>query len=106
MQRHINQPFDLSELAALHCVSERTLSRRFKKAQGISPHDYLQRLRLEHTRLLLETTNLTVEQLVERVGYSNASSLRRLFANAMGMSPRAYRQHYKAQREADAESPA
>lgn len=91
MQRHINQPLDLASLAALHCVSERTLTRRFSKALGVSPSVYLQTLRLEHTKLLLETTQLNIEQIVERVGYTNASSLRRLFRKALGMSPREYR---------------
>ncbi|MGB0466521.1 MAG: GlxA family transcriptional regulator [Pontibacterium sp.] len=91
MQRHINQPLDLVSLAQLHCVSGRTLSRRFKKALGLSPSEYLQKLRIEHTKLLLETTSLTIEQIVEKVGYSNASSLRRLFRTALGLSPREYR---------------
>lgn len=91
MQRHINQPLDLESLAALHHVSERTLSRRFKKALGVPPSEYQQSLRIEHTKLLLETTNLGIEQIVERVGYSNASSLRRLFKKSLGMSPREYR---------------
>ena len=91
MQRHISQPLDLESLANLHCVSERTLSRRFKKALGVNPSEYLQKLRIEHTKLLLETTSLNIEQIVERVGYSSASSLRRLFRNALGLSPRDYR---------------
>ncbi len=91
MQRHIAQPLDLASLAELHCVSERTLSRRFRKARGITPTEYLQQLRLEHTKLLLETTQLNIEQIVERVGYSSASSLRRLFQKALGCSPREFR---------------
>lgn len=95
MQRHMTQPLDLKALAELHHVSERTLSRRFQKAHKMSPSEYLQKLRLEHTKLLLETTNLNIEQLVERAGYSSPSSLRRLFKNTLGLSPREYRSQLK-----------
>lgn len=95
MQRHISQPLDIQSLAALHCVSARTLSRRFRKAHGISPLEYLQNIRLQHVQLLLKTTSLSIEQLVERVGYNSASSLRRLFKKELGVSPREYRQQHK-----------
>lgn len=90
--RQLANPLDMEALASLHAVSVRTLSRRFKTANGVSPSEYLQNLRFEHTRLLLETTNLSIKQLMERVGYSSQSSLRRMFQKKLGMSPRAYRQ--------------
>ncbi len=91
MQRHISQPLNLKALAALHHVSERTLSRRFQAAHHLSPREYQQQLRIRHTRILLETTDLSMDQLAERIGYNNASSLRRLFQKSVGMSPRDYR---------------
>ena len=91
LQRDIQQKINLDELAAMHSVSARTLSRRFKKANGVNLSEYQQRLRLQQTKLLLETTSLTIEQIVERIGYSSQSSLRRLFQKELGMSPREYR---------------
>ncbi len=95
IQRHLSRPLDIEALASAHAVSVRTLSRRFKNANGISLGDYLQKLRLEYCCQLLETTSLSVEQLVERVGYSSQSSLRRLFRKQLGMSPRQYRQRHR-----------
>lgn len=92
IQRYISQPLDMSALAAHHAVSVRTLTRRFKKANGVNISQYLQNLRLEFTKQLLQSTNLSIEQVVERVGYSSQSSLRRLFQQKLGLSPRAYRQ--------------
>lgn len=92
MQRQLAHPLNMEALASLHAVSVRTLSRRFKAANGVSPSEYLQDLRFEHIRLLLETTNLSIEQLMERAGYTSQSSLRRLFQKKLGMSPSAYRQ--------------
>ncbi len=91
LQRDVSQKLKLEALAKMHAVSARTLSRRFKKANGINLSDYHQRIRLEQTKLLLETTNLSIEQIVERVGYSSQSSLRRLFQKELGVSPRTYR---------------
>ncbi len=92
LQRNIAQPINIDALASLHSVSPRTLSRRFKKAHAKSLSAYLQDLRLEQTKLLLENTNLSIEQVVARVGYSSQSSLRRLFKKLLGLSPRQYRQ--------------
>ncbi|MCP4234843.1 MAG: AraC family transcriptional regulator, partial [Aestuariibacter sp.] len=50
-------------------------------------------------RLLLETTNLSIEQLVERVGYSSQSSLRRLFQKQLSLSPSAYRIQHRTDTE-------
>ncbi len=91
LQRDISQKLNMEALAKMHSVSLRTLSRRFKKANGISLSDYHQRIRLEQTKLLLETTSLSIEQIVERVGYSSQSSLRRLFNKELGLSPSNYR---------------
>lgn len=92
LQRNIAQPLDMEQLASLHSVSSRTLSRRFKQANGVSLSGHLQELRLGQTKLLLENTSLSIEQIVVRVGYSSQSSLRRLFHKKLGLSPREYRQ--------------
>jgi len=101
MQRQLATPLDMESLANLHAVSVRTLSRRFKKANGVSPSEYLQNLRFEHIRLLLETTSMSIEQLMERVGYTSQSSLRRLFQKRLGVSPSAYRQLRLGKAESD-----
>lgn len=95
LQRDISQKLNMEALAKMHSVSLRTLSRRFKKANGINLSDYHQRIRLEQTKLLLETTSLSIEQIVERVGYSSQSSLRRLFNKELGLSPSNYRQQHQ-----------
>ncbi len=92
LQRHLSESLDMQALARRHAVSIRTLSRRFKAANGMNLSEYQQHLRLEHSKLLLETTNLSIEQLIERVGYSSQSALRRLFQKQLGISPRQYRQ--------------
>lgn len=84
---------------ALH-VSYRTLHRRFHAATGMPPLTFLQSLRVEQAKALLEGTRLSLEQIVERVGYSDASAFRRLFVRQAGLSPAQYRQRF--QRPVDA----
>ena len=79
---------------ALH-VSYRTLHRRFQSATGMSPLAYLQDLRVEQAKEMLECTSLSLEQIVGKVGYSDVSAFRRLFARRAGLSPMQYRQRFR-----------
>lgn len=95
LQRDISQKLSIKDLAQMHSVSTRTLSRRFVAANGISISDYQQRLRLEQTKLLLSTTSLSLEQIADRVGYVSQSSLRRLFQKELSLSPSEFRKRNK-----------
>ena len=79
---------------ALH-VSYRTLHRRFRAATGVPPLSFLQSLRIEKAKKLLEGTRLSLEQIVEQIGYSDASAFRRLFLRQVGLSPAQYRQRFR-----------
>ena len=68
-------------------VPERTLKRRFKAATGSSLIEYLQNLRIEEAKQLLESTALPVEDVSERAGYSDSSFFRRLFKRLTGLTP-------------------
>lgn len=94
MQANLAQPFSLDALAAQVQVSPRTLVRRFQQATQESPVTYLQALRVETAKRLLETTNLNFEEIVARVGYSDLSSFRRLFKRHTSLSPRDYRRRF------------
>lgn len=72
----------------------RTLLRRFRKATGHTPLEYAQSLRVESAKRLLETTDRTVEDLAEAVGYADPASFRRLFKARTGLTPGAYRRRF------------
>lgn len=105
VQKHLlkslAQPFALEELAAQFHLTKRTLLRRFKAALNDTPLNYLQRLRVEHAKRLLETTNMPVEQIVLQVGYEDMSSFRKLFLNYTELSPSQYRQKFMQQNDFD-----
>lgn len=83
----------VSDLARLHCMSERTLMRRIQAATGKSPSTLIQFVRLRRARMLLETSRLSVDRVAERVGYRDSTALRRLMRKAFGATPRQFRQH-------------
>lgn len=84
-----------SQLAAMLNVSYRTLHRRFHSATGLPPLAYLQALRVEQAKELLESTRSSLEQIVEQVGYQDVSAFRRLFSRSTGLTPAQYRQRFK-----------
>ncbi|MGA9913385.1 MAG: helix-turn-helix domain-containing protein [Paraburkholderia sp.] len=81
----------LAELAAQFCMSERTFTRHVRAATGRSAQDLLQSVRLGRARMLLATSRMTVEQIAEQVGYSDATALRRMMRKLVGATPRQFR---------------
>jgi transcriptional regulator GlxA family with amidase domain len=91
MQVNLRESFSLDDLAERFALSKRTLIRRFKQAVGDTPVNYLQRLRVEEAKRLLETTPAPLEEIVARVGYGDVSTFRKLFQQLTQLSPKAYR---------------
>lgn len=95
LEGHLHVKLSLEDVAHKHNMTERTLLRRFKNACDITPWQYLQSLRIEHARKLLETTNMQLEKIVNAVGYEDMSSFTRLFKKITGLSPSQYRAKFK-----------
>lgn len=81
----------IAELAAHFCLSERTLARHVRAVTGRSPLALLQSVRLNKARMLLENSKLSVTEVAARVGYGDATALRRLMRKATGATPRQFR---------------
>jgi transcriptional regulator GlxA family with amidase domain len=95
MEAAIQDSRPLSALAAELAVSERTLNRHFKQAVGMSPLEYLQTLRVEIAKQLLEDATIGVEEICLRVGYADMSTFRMLFRRKTGFSPREYKRQFQ-----------
>lgn len=78
-------------MAAHGRLTGRAFLKRFKRATGLSPIEYVQVLRIEEAKHLLETTDLPLDEIAADVGYAEPSSFRRLFRRMVGLSPSAYR---------------
>jgi len=95
LQRELHRELSIAELAQ-HCgTSERSLLRHFRQHYDSSPLAHIQHLRVERAKALLETTLLSFEEIVERCGYSDASSFRKLFKRATSLTPADYRERFR-----------
>lgn len=81
-------------------LPERSFNRRFFRATGQSPMDYVQSLRLEEAKQVLETTDLPIEAIAHDVGYEDSSSFSRLFRRKTGITPAQYRKRFASLRQA------
>jgi transcriptional regulator GlxA family with amidase domain len=81
----------LAEAAASMLVSERTLIRHFKKKLGITPHAYLQGIRIDCAKDMLRETSLRISKVAERVGYADVAFFQQVFRDHVGVSPTVFR---------------
>jgi transcriptional regulator GlxA family with amidase domain len=77
-------------------LTARTFSRRFVVATGYSPSDYIQTLRIEEAKHLLESTSIPMDDIGAQVGYEDPASFRRAFKRIAGVTPARYRMRFQA----------
>lgn len=96
IESHYHEDLQVESMTRKAGMSRRTFERRFKNATGYSPCSYLQHVRVESAKLMLEAGADTFEQITCRVGYEDTSSFRRIFQKTTGLSPSSYREKFKA----------
>lgn len=94
LHEHYAEPATLADLASRVHLSPRQLQRRFTGALAEPPLQYLQRVRIEASRKMLERGAVNLSHLAEQVGYQDVSSFSRLFKRHTGLSPSHYRQRF------------
>jgi transcriptional regulator GlxA family with amidase domain len=93
--QNYDRPDIVSELVGQSGLPKRTFDRRFRAATGYSPLAYIQTLRIEEAKQLLETSTTAVEAVGRQVGYEDSASFRRLFRRLAGMPPGDYRRKFQ-----------
>ena len=88
---YTNPELNTTGIANLLGVNLSQLSRAFKQAKNINLSEYIQSLRLAEAKRLLRETELSVETVAERAGFSNAKAMYRTFEKKEGMTPANYR---------------
>ncbi len=91
LRHHYHEDITLDDLANTLNVSTRTLSRRFLKATGLTPMQYLQKLRLQSAKQLLVNTSLPIDHIAQQAGFKSASVFGRTFKKVFARSPLQYR---------------
>jgi len=95
LTKHFRESRAVARVVKHSRLAERTLKRRFKAATGLSLIDYLQNLRIEEAKRLLESSQRSADAISADVGYEDASFFRRLFKRRTGLTPVRYRRMFQ-----------
>ncbi len=95
IQQHFAEPMDLQRLAQQGNCSPRTLLRRFRASTGITPNDYLQRVRISAAQAALRQPSRSLEQVAAQVGFADRAAFAKLFKQLCGETPGAFRQRLR-----------
>jgi len=93
-------PLPLEQLAARLGVSRYHLIRAFRRAWGVTPHQYRTLRRIERAQALLANSDLTVTEICFAVGFQSPGSFSALFRRATGQAPHAWREHIRRRDQA------
>lgn len=91
---HIGEELSREDIASYVYLNPDYLTRLFKKETGQTMIEYIQSERIESTKKLMETTNLSVSKIAEKMGYSNFSHFARMFRKHTGLSPLEYKKQW------------
>lgn len=94
IERHQTEAIDYDRLAEKLRMSRRSLERRFKLSTGFTPLGYLQQLRVERAKRMMEDGMLTFNEITYEVGYEDISFFRKIFVRQTGLRPREYQQKF------------
>lgn len=94
IERNSHERISVEQLSSRFSVSRRNFDRRFIKATGNTPIEYLQRVKIELAKKAFETSRKTINEVMYDVGYSDVKAFREVFRKITGMSPLAYREKY------------
>ena len=94
MVDHLDEDLSVPALSERAYMSPRNFARAFKREVGMTPGAYVETLRVERARALLETGDESVEQVALRCGFGTVETMRRVFRRRLGVSPGDYRERF------------
>ncbi len=92
---HLSEPLTVDAMANAALMSRRTFTRRFREATGTTVNRWLAAERVGRAQQLLETTDLSIEQIAGEAGFGTSLSLRQHFADQLRTSPSSYRRSFR-----------
>jgi transcriptional regulator GlxA family with amidase domain len=94
---HIGEQLSIEQLADVVAVSRRTFSRTFAKEAHMTPSAFVEQVRVDFSRKLLEQTDLPLKTVAFRCGFRNANHMRVVFTRRLETTPRVYRQRFRGE---------
>lgn len=95
VMEHIGQRHTLGSLAATVGMSSRNLARHFVRETGVTPHEFVERARVDAARKLLEGTHLPLKAVAFDCGFGTADRMRMIFVERLGITPAQYRASFQ-----------
>jgi transcriptional regulator GlxA family with amidase domain len=93
---HIAQAFPVERLAEVGGVSPRSIARLFVRELGITPHEFVEGVRIDHARNLLEASELALKAVAFDCGFASPDQMRTAFQRRLGVTPLRYRESFRA----------
>lgn len=94
IEENFYEKISVSDISQRFAVGRRNFDRRFIKATGNTPVEYLQRVKIESAKKALETTRKSINEVMYEIGYSDTKAFRKTFKNITGISPLEYKNKY------------
>ncbi|PKB15292.1 GlxA family transcriptional regulator [Flavobacterium sp. 5] len=94
IESKLHEKISVEHLSSTFSVSRRNFDRRFIKATGNTPVEYMQRVKVESAKKAFESSRKTINEVMYEVGYSDVKAFREVFKRITGMSPIDYRSKY------------
>ena len=93
---HMREAFPVERLAEIAGVSPRSIARLFVRDLGMTPHEFVEDVRIDHARQLLEATALAMKAVAFECGYASPDQMRSAFQRRLGVTPLQYRGKFTA----------
>ena len=94
IENNYHQKLSITELAKMVNLNGRSFLRRFKKATANTPLEYIQRVKIEAAKKKLESSAVTILEVMYDIGYNDEKAFRSTFRKYSGLSPKEYRKKY------------
>ena len=91
VEAHIDEPINLERLAAVVRMSPFHFHRQFKRSTGLTPREYIRRVRIDRAKALLSDSDLPIVDVAVQVGFADQSHFTVAFRHATAMTPKTYR---------------
>ena len=92
---HIGEQLSIEQLADAVAVSRRTFSRIFAKSANMTPSAFVEQVRIDYSRKLLEETDLPLKTVAFRCGFHNSNQMRFIYSRRLDTTPREYRERFR-----------
>jgi len=94
LENNFSEKISMEKLSEKFTVGRRNFDRRFIKATGNTPVEYLQRIKVESAKKELESSRKTVNEVMYAIGYTDVKAFREIFRRFTGLSPLEYKNKY------------